>query len=240
MIAYEEKTVGELVAEAPLRANVFEKRQIDYCCNGRRTLEQVCAEKGIPVEDLITELEGQIPHQDGSLDWQSRPLTELATHILQRHHGYLRSALPSIALKMDRVVTVHGAAHPFLAEVQSVFKDLSDELTSHMGKEEMVLFPHIVAMEAAQRTNTSAPVAPGGTVRNPIRMMEHEHDDAGRALSRIRELTSGHEPPEGACNTFRALYAQLAELEGDLHTHIHLENNILFPRAAALEDGSPN
>ena len=237
MTAYEERTIGELVAEAPLRANVFEKRQIDYCYNGRRTLEQVCAEKGIPVEELLAELEAQT-RKEGAIDWQSQNLSELVGHIVQRHHEYLRSTLPSIALKMDRVVTVHGTAHPFLAEVQSVFEGLLDELTSHMAKEEMVLFPHIVAMETALRNNAPAPTAPGGTVRNPIRMMEHEHDDAGRALSRIRELTSGHEPPEGACNTFRALYAQLAELESDLHTHIHLENNILFPRAAKLEDGA--
>lgn len=236
MIAYEEKTIGELVAEAPLRANVFEKRRIDYCCNGRRTLEQVCAEQGIPVEELLAELEGQT-RPDGAVDWRSRSLTELTTHIVERHHTYLRSALPSIALKMDKVVAVHGAAHPFLAETQTVFQALSNELTSHMAKEEMVLFPHIVAMESAQRNNAPQPMAPGGTVRNPIRMMEHEHDDAGRALSRIRELTSCHEPPEGACNTFRALYAQLAELEEDLHSHIHLENNILFPRAAAFEAG---
>ena len=237
MIAYEERTIGELVAEAPLRANVFEKRQIDYCCNGSRTLEQVCAEKGVPVEELVAELEGQ-NSQEGDVDWRSRDPSELVGHIVQRHHEYLRSTLPSIAQKMDRVVAVHGATHPFLGELQSVFAGLSDELVSHMGKEEMVLFPHIMAMEAAQRNNAPAPLAPGGTVRNPIRMMEHEHDDAGRALSRIRELTSDHEPPEGACNTFRALYAQLAELEGDLHTHIHLENNILFPRAAALEEGA--
>ena len=238
MIAYEEKTIGELVAEAPLRANVFEKRQIDYCCNGGRTLEQVCAEKGIPLEELLSELEGETRQEKGAVDWRNRPLTELIGDIVERHHGYLRSTLPSIAVKMERVVTVHGEAHPFLAEVQSVFQGLSDELTAHMAKEEMVLFPHIMAAESAQRNHEPAPMAPGGTVRNPIRMMEHEHDDAGRALSRIRELTSDHEPPEGACNTFRALYAQLAELEADLHTHIHLENNILFPRAAALEDGA--
>ncbi len=236
MIAYEEKTIGELVAEAPLRANIFEKRRIDYCCNGHRTLEQVCVDTGIPIQELVAELAGQTS-PEGAVDWRIRSLTELTTHIVERHHKYLRSALPSIALKMDKVVAVHGDAHPFLAATQAVFQALSNELTSHMAKEEMVLFPHIVAMESAQRNNAPQPLAPGGTVRNPIRMMEHEHDDAGRALSRIRELTSGHEPPEGACNTFCALYAQLAELEDDLHAHIHLENNILFPRAAALEAG---
>ena len=141
-----------------------------------------------------------------------------------------------MALKLDKVVQAHADRHPALRELRSVFTALADELTSHMAKEEVVLFPHIAAMERAARGDEPAPPAPGGSVRNPIRMIEHEHDDAGRALSRIREVTSDHEPPAGACNTFRALYAQLAELEHDLHTHIHLENNILFPRAASLEE----
>ena len=234
MTALEERTIGELVAEAPLRANIFEKRRIDYCCKGRRSLAQVCAEEGLPMDEVIAELE-QEPRQESSLDWAPKPLTELAAHIVDRHHGYLRSTLPSAALKLDKVVQAHADRHPALRELRAVFAALADELASHMAKEEMVLFPHIAAMERAAQGDEPAPPAPGGSVRNPIRMMEHEHDDAGRALSRIRELTSNHEPPEGACNTFRALYAQLAELERDLHTHIHLENNILFPRAAELE-----
>jgi regulator of cell morphogenesis and NO signaling len=189
------------------------------------------------MEDLLAELETQ-PREEGVVDWQRKPLADLAAHIVRRHHGYLRETLPSIGFKLQKVIAAHGAKHEFLAELQQVFNWLSNELTSHMGKEEMVLFPHVAAMEAAQRDNAAAPPAPGGTVRNPIRMMEHEHDDAGLALGRIRVLTSDFEPPEGACNTFRALYAQLAELESDLHTHIHLENNILFPRAVAFEDSA--
>ncbi|MCB9383518.1 MAG: iron-sulfur cluster repair di-iron protein [Bryobacterales bacterium] len=235
MTALEERTIGELVAEAPLRANIFEKRRIDYCCKGRRSLAQVCAEEGLPIDELIAELE-QEPRRESPLDWAPQPLTELAGHIVDRHHGYLRSALPSVALKLDKVVQAHADRHPALQELRRVFTALADELTSHMAKEEMVLFPHVAALEKAERNQEPAPPAPGGSVRNPIQMMEHEHDDAGRALSRIRELTSDHEPPAGACNTFRALYAQLAELERDLHTHIHLENNVLFPRAAELEE----
>jgi len=235
MTALQERTIGELVAEAPLRANIFEKRRIDYCCKGRRSLAQVCAEEGVPMEELIAELE-QEPAQESPMDWAPKPLTELAEHIVDRHHGYLRSTLPSIAFKLDKVVKAHGDRHPSVFELRTVFAELAEELTSHMAKEEMVLFPHSVALERAERNRQPAPPAPGGSVRNPIRMMEHEHDDAGRALSRMRELTSDHEPPEGACNTFRALYAQLAELERDLHTHIHLENNVLFPRAAKLEE----
>ena len=236
MTALMDRTIGELVAEAPLRANVFEKRRIDYCCNGRRSLAEVCTEQGIPVSELLAELERE-PVQGQSADWARETLVKLADHIVGRHHGYLRAALPSVAFKLDKVVRAHGERHPSVIELRTVFERLSNELTSHMAKEEIVLFPHIRALECAAVKRTSPPLAPGGTVRNPIRMMEHEHDDAGRALSRMRELTSDYQPPRDACNTFRALYAQLAELEQDLHTHIHLENNVLFPRAAELEEG---
>ena len=235
MTALQQRTIGELVAEAPLRANIFEKRQIDYCCKGRRSLEQVCAEQGVPMAELIAELE-QAPPQEAPLDWRSRSLTELAKHIVNRHHVYLRSTMPSVAGKLETVVRVHGDNHSVLLTLRDAFAELESELSPHMAKEEMVLFPYIAAMERAAQDRVPAPPAPGGSVRNPIRMMEHEHDNAGRALGRIRELTSDYEPPTDACNTFRALYAQLAELERDLHTHIHLENNILFPRAAELEE----
>jgi regulator of cell morphogenesis and NO signaling len=187
------------------------------------------------VTELLAELERE-PSQGQTVDWASETLVKLADHIVERHHGYLRSALPSTAFKLEKVVRAHGDRHPYVIELSGVFEGLSNELTSHMAKEEMVLFPHICALERAAISHSTPPVAPGGAVRNPIRMMEHEHEDAGRALSRICELTSNYEPPEGACNTFRALYAQLADLERDLHTHIHLENNVLFPRAARLED----
>lgn len=235
MTAMIDKTVGELVAEAPLRANIFEKRRIDYCCKGRRSLAEVCAAEGVPVAEIVAELERE-PGHERAADWAKETLAGLATHIVERHHAYLRSALPSIALKLEKVVRAHGDRHPSVVEIRAVFEGLSSELTSHMAKEETVLFPHIAALERAAGEGAAPPIAPGGTVRNPIRMMEHEHDDAGRALARIRELTSDYQPPRDACNTFRALYAQLADLEQDLHTHIHLENNILFPRAAELEE----
>ena len=235
MNALQERTVGELVAEAPLRANVFERRRIDYCCNGRRSLADVCAEKGIPLDELVAELERE-PESGTVVDWANEPLAKLADYVVERHHDYLRSNLPSIAFKLDKVVQAHGDRHPAVVDLRPVFAGLSAELTSHMAKEEMVLFPHIAALERSARERTAPPLAPGGTVRNPIRMMEHEHDDAGRALERMRTLTDDYQPPQDACNTFRALYAQLAELEQDLHTHIHLENNILFPRAVQLEE----
>jgi regulator of cell morphogenesis and NO signaling len=228
------ETIADMVRDQPLRANVFERHQIDYCCNGKRSLEEVCAERGLDPEQLRAEL-GAAPQADAGESFATTSLADLADHIVKRHHAYLRTNLPSIAHKAQRVVAVHGDNHKFLGKLEQVFQGLADELTQHMMKEEMVLFPLIGRMEQAEQAGQAPPAAPGGSVRNPIRMMEHEHDDAGRALATIRELTSNFQPPAGACNTFCALYAQLEDLERDLHTHIHLENNILFPRAAELE-----
>lgn len=234
MLPTDSPTIADLVRESPLRANVFERRRIDYCCNGKRTLEEVCAERGWDPADLRAELDAA-PEAARDKDFDAMPLAELAEHIVERHHAYLRTNLPSIAQKARRVVEAHGGNHAFLADLLQVFQGLSDELSQHMMKEELVLFPLAVRMEEAEKSGAAAPAAPGGSVRNPIRMMEHEHDDAGRALETLRSLTSDFEPPADACNTFRALYAQLEDLERDLHLHIHLENNVLFPRAAELE-----
>jgi regulator of cell morphogenesis and NO signaling len=228
------ETIADMVRDQPLRANVFERHQIDYCCNGKRSLEEVCSERGLDPEQLRAELEAASPAA-ASDNFATTSLAALADHIVTRHHAYLQTNLPSVAQKSRRVVAVHGDKHDYLAKLEQVFQGLAEELTQHMMKEEMVLFPLIGRMEQAEQEGQASPPAPGGSVRNPIRMMEHEHDDAGRALRAIRELTSDFEPPADACNTFRALYAQLEDLERDLHTHIHLENNILFPRAAELE-----
>lgn len=234
MLTTNAPTIADMVRESPLRANIFERYRIDYCCNGNRTLEEVCAERSLDAERIRAELSAS-PNDGAGRDFDAMALADLADYIVERHHDYLRVNLPSIDQKAQRVVAVHGANHGFLAKVERVFQGLSDELTQHMMKEEMVLFPLIGRMEQAEQHGQAAPPAPGGSVRNPIRMMEHEHDDVGRDLEAIRELTSSFELPAGACNTFRALYAQLEDLERDLHVHIHLENNILFPKAAELE-----
>ena len=235
MVTANNKSVGDLVAENLARAQVFEKHDIDYCCKGQRTLEEVCREQGLSVDTLVSELDSA-PVGDEVGDWPSASLIKLADHIVQRHHAYLRSAFPSITEKLGKVIKAHGDRHgELLRRLQGIVHGLGQELMQHMMKEEMMLFPLIRQMEAAARDGVAPPLAPGGSVNNPIRMMEHEHDTVGRALEEIRALTSGYVPPSEACNTFRALYAQLEELEGDLHMHIHLENNILFPRASELE-----
>lgn len=238
MIAIDNRTVADMVVEDFARSTVFEKYQIDYCCHGKRTLQEVCVEQGLSVGQLSAELAqvGGASDAGDPRDWNRAPLVELAKHIVDRHHSYLRTTLPSLAQKLEKVGQAHGERHgTMLRQVAHTFRDLAAELMQHMQKEEMILFPAIERLEEAQQQGAPPPPAPGGTLNNPIRMMEHEHVNAGAALKAMRETTGGYTLPADACVTFGALYAQLEELEADLHHHIHLENNILFPRAAELE-----
>ena len=235
MQAVDDRPIAEWVAENPSRARILEKYQIDYCCNGRRTLDQACEEKGVSGEAVMAQLEAS-PVDDSNRDWREVKLTELTDHIVRRHHAFLRETLPSIRTKLARVIEAHAQQHgERLRRLREIFAALEAELTQHMEKEERVLFPLAERMEAAEQEGAIPPPAPCGSVGNPIGMMEHEHDNAGRALEQMRATTNGYAAPPDACASFRALYTQLQELERDLHTHIHLENNILFPRTLALE-----
>lgn len=224
-------TVGQLVAQRPARARVFERYGIDYCCGGQTPLETACAAKGLDADQLLHELDALEAGAAEETDWTSATMGELIDHIVGTHHAYLQGQLPRLLAMAGKVVDVHGERHPELDEVRTVFEELAGELTSHLAKEEQILFPMIKELETA----ASAPCFHCGTVKNPIRVMEHEHDQAGHALARLRRLTNDYTPPTDACNTYRTLLAGLAELEADLHQHIHKENNILFPRAAAAE-----
>lgn len=226
------QTVGELVAEQPGRSRVFERFGIDYCCGGKRTLRDACQEKGLDCQDVQRALATVTASSDAPVDWTTRPLTELADHIEQTHHAYLRRELPRLGQMVRKVAAVHGECHPWMLEVDGVFAGLAGELDSHMMKEEQVLFPLIRAME---RDGAAGDSGCGQGIGNPVAVMEHEHDDAGRALERMRELSSDYTPPAEACNTFRAVLDGLRELEQDMHQHVHKENNILFPRAMELE-----
>ncbi len=231
-----EQTVREIAATNPAAVRVFEKHGIDYCCGGQRPLGEVCAERGISPEAILAEVEAGSRGQAPERDWMTASLAELIAHIVCRHHAYLNTELPLLEARLAKVVEVHGSRHPeVLRPLQPVFAALKGELEMHLRKEEMVLFPAIQELETAAAAGREAELPHFGTVRNPIRMMEHEHESAGQALRTMRELTRGYAPPADACATYRALYAGLEELEKDLHTHIHLENNILFPRAAKLE-----
>lgn len=226
-----DRTVGEIVAENPSQARVFQSYGIDFCCQGGRTLREACTLKGIGLESVIEQLEAAnaIPNEPEN-NPALLPPVELIEHIVNKHHAFLRADLPRIHAMAERVATVHGGHTPALVEVFHVFRAMAEELDSHMLKEEQILFPAIRALCAG-----SGGVMP---LDGPVACMLQEHDEAGAALARMRELTNGFTPPAEACNTYRALFAGLAELEEDLHRHIHLENAVLFPQAISLAKAS--
>lgn len=231
------QTVAEIAANSLAAVRVFEKYGIDYCCGGKRPLAEVCQEKGLAVAAVQEELDSAGGGAEtGEPDWQTAPVAELVQHILSAHHEYLRRELPAIQVRLDKVYRVYnqryGTTLPGLPEV---FGSLRAELEMHLRKEEMILFPAILANDAAVREGRPLPPLPFRTVANPIRMMGSEHDDAGEALERIREITAGFTSPAYACVTYRALMAGLSELDSDLRRHIYLENEVLFPRARRME-----
>ena len=232
------KTVREVAAENPTATRVFERFGIDYCCGGNQPLEQVCERTGVSFEEVVhaLEMEEETARTASQVhDWQVEPLSELITHIRNTHHTYTREETVRLTALLQKVCSVHGKNHPELHGIRETFARLSQELTTHLMKEEMVLFPYIERMEEAviQRD----PVLPGpfGNVQNPVAMMEHEHDSAAAALRSIRKASNDFTPPADACVSYQTLYKALAAFEADLHQHIHLENNILFPRAIAME-----
>jgi regulator of cell morphogenesis and NO signaling len=228
-----EKTVGEWVRERPSRSRVFERFGIDYCCGGKKPLGAACHEKGVSEDTVLAALDASdAAVQTDEIDWSQRTMTELCDHIVSRHHDRLRQELPRIEFMARKVAAAHGERHPELREVANVFDDLQSELLMHMRKEEEVLFPLIRQMEETDRV----PSFHCGSLGMPISVMEHEHDNAGRALEDLRRLTGGHASPADACNTFRALLNALEDLEADMHQHVHKENNILFPAARACEE----
>jgi len=223
------RTVGELVAENPARARVFERYGIDYCCGGKQPLDQACRQRGMAPGPLIEELDQALTRLGGEeRDWKNAPLRELIAHIVSRHHAYLKAELPRILELFAKVLRAHGEREPRLAAAKEVFDVFKEELESHLMKEEMILFPAIGRLEAGASAVTLC------SIEHPIARMEYEHESAARALAQMRHLTFDYHIPDEACNRFRALFAALIELEADLHQHIHLENNILFPRAAVL------
>jgi regulator of cell morphogenesis and NO signaling len=235
MSAIMEKTVRELAVENPAATRVFERLQIDYCCGGGRTLDEACRVAGARIEDVLAALEAGQPAPAGERDWSQEPLAEIIGHIKNTHHVYTAETIARLRVLIEKVVAAHGERHPELRRIQSVFGMLGHELSTHMMKEEMVLFPYIVRLEESVLAGEPPLPAPFGTVANPVRMMEHEHDEAGEALRELRALSNGFTAPADGCISYQTLYRVLAEFEQDLHQHIHLENNILHPRAIAME-----
>jgi regulator of cell morphogenesis and NO signaling len=231
------KTVGEIAAEIPSATREFEKLGIDYCCGGSRTLGEACAEANISIDEVVARLQKSMTtSQSGeNQDWQKQLLADLIGHITSTHHVFVRQECPRIEALADKVVGVHGKNHPELLRVQETFSALAGELSVHLMKEEQVLFPYLLRMEENTLAGEPAPPAMFGTVMNPVRMMMQEHDGAGDALRSLRSITCDYKVPEDACISYRTLYQALQGFESDLHQHIHLENNILFPRAVAME-----
>ena len=239
MILSSDRTVRDVVLELPQATRVFEKLQIDYCCGGDKPLGEACANAGVKVENLERMLAdaGQANVTgNGSVDFRTATLAELIAHILDKHHTYTKEEIVRLEVLIEKVIGAHGENHPELLRLGSLFQQLCADLRPHMFKEEQILFPYIVEMERSAIQNRPAPIAPFGTVNNPIRMMMMEHDTAGELLRELRALSSNYNVPPDGCISYQTLYSALEAFEKDLHQHIHLENNILFPRAVEIEE----
>lgn len=236
---FSRQTVAEIVMDNPKSMSVFSKLGIDYCCGGKLSLEAACNKKHLNIADVEAALRKSahesdaIPSADEPQTW---PLDRLAAHIVSKHHSFVAEQTPEILRLLDKVSTRHGDAHPELHEINSIFKAVAGELVMHMKKEELMLFPAIKHLAAVERGDAIYRTPPFGSVAHPIVMMEHEHENAGGGLDRVRSLTNNYVLPEGACMSYAHTYQLLDAFEQDLHLHVHLENNILFPKAVALEE----
>ena len=233
-----EKTVREMALENAGATRVFEKLGIDYCCGGNQSLEEACRRANLNLDQVLDSLKDAaegVSGQQNDRDWQIEPLAALITHIQNTHHKYTREEIARLGPLLAKVCSVHGKNHRELLEIQEVFHGLAQELSAHLMKEEMMLFPYIVRMEAAVTGKQPIGPSPFGSVQNPVAMMEHEHDSAGNALRAMKRASNGFSAPAEACVSYQTLYKALAAFEADLHQHIHIENNILFPRAIAME-----
>lgn len=230
------QTVRDIATENPDAARVFEKYGIDYCCGGRVPLAEACATKGLNLDDVIASLAAATaPSVPEEKDWTTESLASLAQYIVDTHHAYVNREVPRLNELAGKVVSRHGDTRQELAVIQSKLAELGEELIEHQGKEEVVLFPYICKLERYASRGGAKPRSCFGTIDHPIKMMTRDHDYAGNLMTEIRGLSQDYTPPEGACPTFRAFYAGLRDFEQDLHRHIHLENNVLFPRAITLE-----
>ena len=232
-----EMTVRDVALEVPESTRLFEKLKIDYCCGGGQPLVEACASAGVDVDTVMVMLGEITESQPEALDFQNASLPDLIQHILETHHVFTKTEMDRLQALTDKVLNAHGGNHPELIHLSELWLQLCSDLKPHMFKEEQILFPYIVALAQAADQNRPRPFAPFGTVNNPVRMMMREHDTAGQILREMRAVTFDYKVPPDACISFQTLYAALENFEKDLHQHIHLENNILFPKALDLENG---
>ncbi len=236
MTILDEKTIGEYVAQDFRTAAVFSNYGIDFCCKGNRSITEACEKKALDPTKIQGEIDKLLQtSQTGHIDFTSWPLDLLADYIEKTHHRFIAEKSPILVAFLDKLCRVHGHNHPELFEITELFKGCAQELGSHMQKEEQILFPFIKKMVASNLNNSELDQPGFGSVANPIAMMKAEHENEGERLEKISVLTDNYLPPADACNTYKVTYAMLHEFEQDLHTHIHLENNILFPQALQME-----
>jgi regulator of cell morphogenesis and NO signaling len=232
----QDETLGQIAARDLRKAQIFKKYGLDFCCGGKKTVKQACADKGLDV----TQIEYELQQADKNFSTRPLPFNEwgldfLADYIVNTHHSYIKKSLPEIRAYATKVARVHGSRHPELLVIQQLVEDIYTELSAHLVKEERVLFPFIKELVVSEKHALASPPAHFGTVQNPITMMETEHEIVGENLAEIRGLSNNYALPQDACASYSLLYRMLDEFEDDLHTHVHLENNILFPKALALE-----
>lgn len=232
-----ETTLKEIAVSSPAAARVLEEVGVDYCCGGNHSLEEGCAGTGVASEEILARLRASAEQaRPEDADWRSAPLAELTEHIRQKHHGYVRETIPRVSALLEKVKGKHGANHPEIALLEGLFQQLGREMIAHMQKEEIILFPYIERLEQSRNSGAALERPFFQSVRNPVQMMMNEHDAAGNLAKQIREACSNYAPPANACSSYQRLYGELRQFEADLHMHVHLENNILFPRAVELEN----
>ncbi|MDD4604974.1 MAG: iron-sulfur cluster repair di-iron protein [Dysgonamonadaceae bacterium] len=237
MEVQKDQIIGELVAQDYRSASVFKKYGIDFCCQGNRTINDACSVKKMDVNIVLNDLNSISDVKSSSgVDFQSWPLDLLADYIEKTHHRYVEDKSFEIKPYLNKICDVHGDNHPELYQIKDLYQKVVENLAQHMKKEELVLFPFIRKMESAKRSGGQLQRPHFGTIKNPINSMEDEHLAEGDRFRNIDQLSNHYSPPEDACNTYRVTYAMLKEFEDDLHLHIHLENNILFPKAIVMEE----
>ena len=230
-----EKTIGEMVAEDFKAAEVFRKYKIDFCCKGNRTIEEACENKKFNIDDVYKDLENLSNQKSNDIDFNSWPLDLLADYVEKTHHRYVEENTAVLLRYLNKLCKVHGDRHPELFEINELFVESAKDLGAHLKKEELLLFPFIKKMVAAKQKGENVEKPHFGSVENPVAMMKHEHTIEGDRFVKIAALTNNYQFPEDACGTYQVTFKMLEDFEKDLHTHIHLENNILFPKAIELE-----
>lgn len=235
MYDFSDLTIRELAIKSPATTRVFEHYKIDYCCGGRRSIKDACAASGVDSDEVSAALALVLEQPALKEQPEQMEVQRLIDHIIDTHHVFTRRELFRLGALLDKVATKHGQRHPELLKLQLLFTALSDDMLLHLKKEEAVLFPYIQELARAKERSTMPMIAPFGKVEHPVGMMQSEHEDAGSILLQMRRIANDYHAPESACPSYIALYFGLEELEKDLHRHVHLENNILFPKAVELE-----